>query len=234
MTDQTIYLLGGRLRILQTPELYSPSEDAVWLAAAAASLPETHFFEAGFGTGAPSLCLLSIRPDVQISALELQPVLADIGKQNAALNGFEARLDITVGNLLTRLPEKLADHAMSNPPFHIPQKEQLATPTPRDIAHARTFKLEAWLLAMARHIKPEGALLLVTHANDARALRTFATTHGYGLQLVFLRSHESKPPKRVLVRLQRGLASHEFELNVFDADLRTRVLRSGETLFCWR
>lgn len=234
MTDKTNYLMGGRLQILQTPELYSPGEDAVWLAAAAASLPETTFFDVGFGTGAVSLCLLTLRPDAQVTAVELQSSLAEIGRRNAALNNLQNRLTVHEADALSFHSETKADHSVSNPPFHVPQHGQMQNPKPRDIAHARTFKLEAWLAAMARHTKPEGALLLVTHANDARDLKAFATTHGYGLQLVFLHSHETRPPKRVLARLQRGIENRDSRLDIFDADLRHRILRGGEMLFCWR
>lgn len=233
MTDKTNYLMGGRLQILQTPELYSPGEDAVWLAAAAASLPETTFFDAGFGTGAVSLCLLTLRPDASVTAVELQPVLADIGRRNAALNNLQNRLVVYEGDVLSYQGDT-AENSISNPPFHVPQKGQMETPKARDIAHARPFKLSLWLAGMARNTKPEGALVLITHANDARELKQFATTHGYGLQLVFLHSHESRPPKRVLARLQRGIENHESRVDIFDADLRTRILRGGEMLFCWR
>lgn len=235
MTDlSTTYLLGGRLQIWQTPELYSPSEDAIWLAAATASLPEKSFFEAGFGTGAASLVLLTLRPDVDVTAIEKQPMLLAAGLRNAALNKLDARLQAYAGDVFTAQPTLQADHSFSNPPFHVPQKEQQDSKKPRDIAHARPFTLDSWLSAMAHHTKPEGALLLVTHANDARELRAFATLHGYGLQLVFLHSHATRPPKRLLARLQRNMADHESRLDIYDEDLRTRILRRGEALLCWR
>lgn len=231
---ETSYLLGGRLQVWQTPELYSPSEDAVWLAAAAATLAGTHFFEAGFGTGAAGLCLLTLRPDIQLTAIEKQPMLLAAALRNAALNKLETRLEAYSGDVLTAKPLRLAEHSFSNPPFHVPQKEQQGSSKPRDIAHARPFTLDVWLSAMACHTQPEGALVLITHASDSKDLRQFAHKHGYGLQLVFLHSHPTRPCKRVLARLQRGTENHESRLDIFEATLREKVLRQAEPLFCWR
>ena len=76
----------------------------------------------GCGVGAAALCLGWRQPDLRITGLEIQPVLAALAADNAALNQMSGRLSVLAGDLL-RPPGQIAagsfDIVLANPPFHV-------------------------------------------------------------------------------------------------------------------
>ena len=110
-------LLGGRVLLRQPKTGYRAAIDPVLLAASLDPKPGQHVLDIGCGVGAAALCLLARRPDITVTGIEIQPGLADLARQNAALNGVSDRFQIIEGDIAAlRLAER-ADHAMSNPPF---------------------------------------------------------------------------------------------------------------------
>ena len=145
-------LLAGRVRLRQPRHGYRVAIDPVLLAAAVPALAGQAVLDAGLGTGAATLCLLARVPGCRVAGIELQPELADLAAENAALNGVE--LELVTGDLLAPPPELRArsfDHVMSNPPFLEPG-EGSASPLPQRMrAHG-----EGSLSALARGL-PQAA-----------------------------------------------------------------------------
>src|SRR6478672_13651865 len=98
-------LLGGRVRLLQSPRGYRVAVDAVLLAAAVHPAPGERVLDLGAGVGAVGLCLAKRVADCTIVGVELQPALAELAARNAALNRLEDRVSTVVHDLAQPLPD---------------------------------------------------------------------------------------------------------------------------------
>ena len=78
-------LLGGRVRLRQPQVGLRAGHDAVLLAAAVPARPGERVLELGCGSGAAFLCLAARVPDLDIVAVEREPALAALARDNAEL-----------------------------------------------------------------------------------------------------------------------------------------------------
>ena len=113
------HLLGGNILVSQPKSGFRVGADAVFLAS---SIKENngHILDMGAGVGGVSLCLAYRLDKVQITAVELDPVMLALAKKNVVSNGFEKRLCTMQSNIST-LPLIMAssfDHVVSNPPYN--------------------------------------------------------------------------------------------------------------------
>ncbi|WP_338662467.1 methyltransferase [Pararoseomonas sp. SCSIO 73927] len=113
-------LLGGRVRLQQPAEGLRAGMDAVMLAASVEMRPGGVVLDAGCGPGGVFLCVLARIPGARAVAVERDPVLAALARENAALNGWADRVEVVEADvsdpaLRARLPR--ADAAVSNPPY---------------------------------------------------------------------------------------------------------------------
>lgn len=106
----------GRVRVLQKKRGYRFSVDAPLLADFIETREGDETLEIGTGSGIISL-LLGAGPFRSITAVEIQPALADLARRNAALNGLEDRIEIVEGDFRTFKPERKFDLVFSNPPY---------------------------------------------------------------------------------------------------------------------
>ena len=106
----------GRVRVLQRKKGYRFSVDAPLLADFVRPRPEDEALEIGTGSGVVAL-LVAVRPVRRITALEVQPGLADLARRNVALNGLERRIEVVEADLRTWAPDRRFDLVFSNPPY---------------------------------------------------------------------------------------------------------------------
>jgi tRNA1(Val) A37 N6-methylase TrmN6 len=106
----------GRIRVLQSKKGYRFSVDAPLLADFVRTRPGDEALELGTGSGIISL-LLSVKPFRRITALELQPGLADLARRNVELNGLGGRIEVVEADLRTYEPGRTFDLIFSNPPY---------------------------------------------------------------------------------------------------------------------
>jgi len=106
----------GRVLVLQKKKGYRFSVDAPLLADFIRPGPEDNLLELGTGCGIISL-LLGPKPFGQITALELQPVLADLARRNIALNGLGGRITVVETDYRAYIPGRTFDGVFSNPPY---------------------------------------------------------------------------------------------------------------------
>ena len=204
-------LLGGRVLLRQPKQGYRAAIDPVLLAASLDPKPGQHVLDIGCGVGAAGLCLLARRPDLTITGIEIQPGLADLARQNAALNGVADRFQIIEGDIAAlRLHkgglEARVDHAMSNPPFLPPQRGNAPPDASKALAHVEgEADLPAWTRFAASALPHRGTLTLIHRADRLTELLAALEGARFGSVVVFpLWPRTETPAKRVLVRAAKG------------------------------
>jgi len=106
----------GRIHVLQKKKGYRFSVDAPLLADFIRTKAEDEILELGTGSGVISL-LLSLKPFGRITALEIQPALADLARRNVALNGLGNRIAVFEEDWRTFRTGRKFDLVFSNPPY---------------------------------------------------------------------------------------------------------------------
>ena len=86
-------MLDGAVEVAQPKSGFRVGTDAVFLAASV-GVKSGRILDLGAGVGGVSLCLANRLNNVQITAVELDPVLVALARKNAVCNGFDDRLRI--------------------------------------------------------------------------------------------------------------------------------------------
>ena len=198
-------LLGGQVRLRQPEGGLRAGLDAVMLAASVPARPGQLVLDAGCGPGGVFLCVLARCPGVRAVAVERDPELAALARENAALNGWADRVEVLEGDvadpsLRARLPR--CDHAVSNPPYW-----PGGTEPPRALRAGATHGsgLEIWAGLLAASLGRGGWASFVLPA--ARLDSGIAALRGAGLggvEVMPLWPRTGQPARRVLLRARRA------------------------------
>jgi tRNA1Val (adenine37-N6)-methyltransferase len=193
-------LLDGRVVHAQPEAGHRSGIEPVLLAATVPAKAGERVLEGGSGAGAALLCLAYRQPEVAGVGVELDPALAALARRNAAANGF-ARLTFAAADITCFAPEGMFDHAMANPPWHVPT----ATPSP-DATRERARRaspglIAAWTAAIARPVRVGGSVTLVVGAGVMGEAMAALSGAGCGsLALLPLWPRGGVAAKLVLVR----------------------------------
>jgi tRNA1Val (adenine37-N6)-methyltransferase len=132
--DETLdSFFHGRILVLQKQKGYRFSVDAALLADFIQTKGSDRCLELGTGCGIISL-LLSIKPFLHITAVEIQESLADLALRNVRLNKLENRISIIHADFLGFQPGRKFDVIFSNPPYIKIRSGQLSTSSEKSIA----------------------------------------------------------------------------------------------------
>ncbi len=221
-------ILGGRLRLRQTRDGHRLGLDAILLAAAAGA-PAARLVDVGAGVGAVGLALLQRWPQATGDLVEIDPELAALAEENAALNGLAARVRVVVADALdakSRRAAGLADEAaelvVANPPYLAADAARASPDARRARAHVAgegAAALADWVVACLALLAPGGRFVLIQRADALPALLpAFAGRLGDvalrpvhpradapAIRLLISGTKGSKAPLRVLP----GLTLHE-------------------------
>ncbi len=239
--------LGGRLTVVQPCAGHRAGSDAVFLAAAVPAGAGETVLEAGSGVGVAGLCLLSRVPELTVTAVEIDPALSALARDNAAKNGLAGRFtaieaDVTAPAKALRaagLVRESYDHVIANPPFYAEDAVRAAPEPSRAVAHVMAHGgLAKWVRFLTTMAAPKGRLTLIHRADYLGEL--LGQLEGrFGDVAVFpLFPKADEPATRIIVqgrkgsragsRLLRGLVLHE-PGGAYTAEAEA-VLRSGAAL----
>ena len=157
-------LLTHDLRIIQSPEVFSFSMDAVLLARFAGLPVRGRVLDLCTGNGAIPL-LLSTRTKAQIEGVEIQPRLADMAVRSVALNGLADRITIHEGDIREfhlQAGYGTYDAITVNPPYMPVTRSDLnRNPHYAAARHEIHCTLEDVTAACARLVKSGGKVSMV-------------------------------------------------------------------------
>lgn len=94
LPDEQLDTVNENLRLIRRKKGLTFGTDAYLLAAFVRPQPGTRAVDLGSGTGILSLLLCAANKAQSVTAVELQPVYADLTRRNAALNGMQDRIRV--------------------------------------------------------------------------------------------------------------------------------------------
>ena len=202
------HLLGKTISVMQPKSGFRVGTDAVLLAAAV-GVNRGRVLDLGAGVGGVSLCLAKRLDAVQITAVEIDPVMAALAQHNAAANGFDGRLRVLRDDI-AKMPPVLAgsfDHVVSNPPYHYatgtrPRNQR------RALAHIGDgLGLADWVAAAVWAAKPRGRISFICRADRADELIHHFAGAGASETLQFpLWPRRMVPAGRVIIQVRKAVS----------------------------
>lgn len=201
-------LLGGRLQLLQPATGHRAGIDAVLLAAAVPAKSGELTLEGGAGVGTAGLCLARRVPGVSVDALEIDPMLAELARQNAARNGLGDAIEVYCGSIASppyRITANSYHHVFMNPPFQ-EMGAGSASPHPgRLSAHQESAAgLRDWIKFAVTMARPAGCITLIHRADRLDDVLAALKGRAGGCEIFPLWPGNGKSAKRFIVRAYKG------------------------------
>lgn len=206
---QRIDEIGDGLKIIQRPDLFAFGTDAVLLSKFATIYNGDRVIDLGTGTGFVPFGLIQRKRPSQITALELQPVLAQLCMQSVEMNDLTDLIKVVQGDLKSireLFPPEGFDLATCNPPYLpvtgalLNKKESLAI-----ARHELCCKLEDVIRAFAWLLRFGGKAALVHRPQ--RLTDILCLSRDYGLEPKRLQLVYPRPGQEaniVLVEAEKG------------------------------
>jgi tRNA1(Val) A37 N6-methylase TrmN6 len=203
-------ILGGLLRLRQPARGLRTGIDPVFLAASAPA-GMGRVLDLGCGVGTAALCLARRLPEVEVAALELQPALTGLARENVRLNGLDDRVTIHEGDLL-RPPPVIAgggfDLVLANPPFHAAGSFTAPAEPGRAQGHMEgEADLAGWMGQMLKLAAPKGSLLLIHKPNRLGDLLDLLEGRAGGITIFPLWPSVGRPARRIILLARKGSAA---------------------------
>ena len=129
-------LQAGGLHLIQDPDLFCFSTDAVLLADYARVHRGERVVDLGAGTGVLDLLMYARQRDATFTALELQQPLYDLLQRNVVLNGLTGPITPLLGDMQSFRPpsDRPYDVCVCNPPYEKAEHGAARTGRTQDIA----------------------------------------------------------------------------------------------------
>jgi tRNA1(Val) A37 N6-methylase TrmN6 len=157
------------------------------------------------------LCLAVRVPHSRVVGVELQRDLVRLAGENVILNGLEARVSVTIGNLLhppPRLAPGAFDHVMANPPFNERGNETSTATTGKFAATIEgDADLAAWVRFSLAMVRAKGTVTFVHRADRIDALLGQIAGRAGEVVVFPLWPGQGRPASRILVRIRKQIAT---------------------------
>ncbi len=228
----TDLLLNGRLQLRQFQRGHRVGSDAILLAAATPLTDADRLIDIGAGVGAVGLALAQRCFGARATLVEIDPALAALASENAALNGLSGRIDVAVADFMAAVERRnaglvsgAADIVVTNPPFFEASAVRASPDAGRSRAHVLeeagdgVHPLHRWIVAALALLAPGGCFVMIHRPEGlAPALAAFGRRLG-SLAILPIHPHANEVAHRVLIggvkgargplRLLPPLALHE-------------------------
>ncbi|MFI5014721.1 MAG: tRNA1(Val) (adenine(37)-N6)-methyltransferase [Hyphomicrobiales bacterium] len=211
-SDETGFL-GGRVRLRQPRLGHRAGTDAALVVAAARPYAKGRVVDLGAGVGAIGLSLAVLDPALEVVLVEIDPVIAALAAETAALNAREDRVRTIVEDARALAADARArrslgapyDLVVMNPPFTSARRSQ-ASPDPRR-ARAHLMEegdLSQWIGAASALLKPKGALVSIYRPDGLGALLEALQPAFGGIALRPVHARSEDAASRILVFARKG------------------------------
>ena len=220
-------LLGGRLRFRQPQKGFRVAIHAPLLAfVALREVPENtgRLLDIGCGVGICGLAFLLHRPAWRGELVEIQPDIAALARDCAAVSGV-AHAEVIAGDI-TSSPVAPGPHDLiiSNPPYVTPEGHQLSPHSGKNLARFElTLTLSQLQAAIADRLAPGGRAFVIVPVERAEEFTDgpLAVTHR-----TLIHHAPGKPAARVILALVHGRVEtvEENHLVIYEDAARFRAL----------
>ncbi|MBO0476491.1 tRNA1(Val) (adenine(37)-N6)-methyltransferase [Vagococcus sp. DIV0080] len=158
-------LVSQGVQIIQSPDVFSFSLDAVLLAHFASIPKRGQIVDFCSGNGAVAL-FMAPRTNAQITGIELQERLANMGKRSILLNHFEEQLtmkQLDIKDILTEIKSDSVDFITCNPPYFKEQPNSKKNPNPyyAIARHEIHLQLDDVFSSASKILKMNGKIAMV-------------------------------------------------------------------------
>lgn len=158
-------LVAQGVQIIQSPDVFSFSLDAVLLAHFASIPKRGTIVDFCSGNGAVAL-FMSPRTNAQIIGVELQERLADMGKRSIILNELEEQISmkqLDIKDITTEIKSDSVDFITCNPPYFKEQPNSKKNPNPyyAIARHEIHLKLDDVFASASKVLKMNGKIAMV-------------------------------------------------------------------------
>src|SRR5438105_12863997 len=205
--------LGGRLILRQPRRGHRFGHDAILLAAAADACPGETAVDRGAGVGTAGLALAHRVPKLDVALVEIDPVLADLARENAVRNALADRVRVATLDVTASaqdfagagLPPEWARHVLMNPPFNDAVRQNASPDARRRHAHtASSDTLIQWIGRAESLLGPSGTLTMIWRADGlADVLATLGARFG-DIAILPVYPRPDAAAIRILVRATKG------------------------------
>jgi tRNA1(Val) A37 N6-methylase TrmN6 len=206
-------VLGGRLILRQPRRGHRVGHDAILLAAATDARPGDTAVDLGAGVGSAGLALAYRVPKLNVALVEVDPMLADLARENAARNALADRVQIAALDVNASaqdfaragLPPQCARHVLMNPPFNDPLRQNASPDAGRRHAHmASRGTLAQWIGRAGQLLAPSGTLALIWRADGLADVLAALDAQFGDVAVLPVHPRPDAAAIRILVRATKG------------------------------
>ncbi len=163
---------NGRIQVRQDKDGYRFSVDAVLLAYQAAPRSGDKVIDLGTGCGIVSLIMAYRRPDITVTAVELQEELSQLAASNVKNNHLQDCITVLGADMKTMKPDMTAgpvDLVVCNPPYRRPGAGRINPDAQRAVArHELKANLQD-VIATARRVLKTGGRFVTIYTAERTA-----------------------------------------------------------------
>ena len=165
-----------------------PDTETLCEAALACLRPNARTADLCTGSGCIGIALAHLRPDITVTAVDIDPDAAGCARENASRLGVADRFSVRLGDVTTPVfsPDEIFDCIVANPPYiALDEMKTLAPELAHEPRHALTDEgnglsvIRGVLENAARSLAPDGVLFIEFGASQGESVRSMARECGF-------------------------------------------------------
>ncbi|MCL2409770.1 MAG: methyltransferase [Oscillospiraceae bacterium] len=202
-------LWPGGPQFIDDDSVFRLSTDSVLLAHFAKNIRAKKAVDLGCGSGIISTLLAWNNPEICIDGVEIASRAVNLARQNAELNGLNARINVIEGDLRCYRELFTAggyDLCVSNPPYFAQGRGKLASGAGMAAARSEEFCTFADICKAAGYLVRWGGSLTLVHKPE-RLAEIFRELYNTGFEpkrMRFVQHKSVSMPSIVLIESRRG------------------------------